>query len=67
MYNQDEKLKEILNSEKLDTTLAMNILINSIRANWDRFSTLDKYLIGRALKTIEYHAERKEDLVIKFK
>jgi len=67
MYDQNEKLKEIINSDKLDMSLTMNILINAVRTNWDKFSKLDKFLIGKALQTIQFYADRKEDIVIKFK
>jgi|LakMenEpi03Aug12_release.lakeMendotaPanAssembly.Ray.scaffolds.fasta_scaffold1356176_2 hypothetical protein len=67
MYDQNEKLKEIINSDKLDITLTMNILINAVKANWEKFNTVDKFLIGKSLQTIEYYFEKKEDIVIKFK
>ena len=35
--------------------------------NWDKFNTVDRFLISKALQTIEYYSDRKEDIVIKFK
>ena len=67
MYDQNEKLNEIIHQDKLDTTLTINILINAVKTNWDKFSKLDKFLIGKALQTIKHYADNKEDLVIKFK
>jgi hypothetical protein len=67
MYDQNEKLKEIINSDKLDITITMNILINAVKNNWDKFNTVDRFLISKALQTIEYYSDRKEDIVIKFK
>lgn len=67
MYDQNEKLKEIINSDKLDITITMNILINAVKANWDKFSTVDRFLISKALQTIQFYSDRKEDIVIKFK
>ena len=42
MYDQNQKLKEIINSEKIDMGLAMNILFNAISANWENFNKIDK-------------------------
>ena len=67
MYNQDEKLKEIVNSDRLDSTLTMNILINAAKSNWNNFNDVDRFLISKALQTIKYYADNKEDIVIKFK
>jgi hypothetical protein len=67
MYDQNEKLKEIINSDKLDITITMNILINAVKNNWDKFNTVDRFLISKALQTIQFYSDRKEDIVIKFK
>jgi len=67
MYDHDEKLKEIINSDKIDVGLAMNILFNSISVNWNNFSKVDQFLIGKAFQTIKYYADKKEDIVIPFK
>ena len=48
MYDQNEKLKEIINSDKLDITITMNILINAVKNNWDKFNTVDRFLISKA-------------------
>lgn len=66
MYDHDEKLLEILNSEKIDIRLAMNILFNAVSVNWNHFNKVDKFLIGKAFETIQYHADKKEDIVISF-
>lgn len=66
MYDHDEKLKEIINSEKIDMGLAMNILFNAISANWENFNKIDKFLIGKAFQSIQYYADKKEDIVITF-
>lgn len=67
MYDQNEKLNEIINADRLDTSLAINILINAVRCNWDKFNKLDKFIIGKALQTIKSYSDNKEDIVIKFK
>ena len=67
MYDQNQKLKEIINSDKLDITITMNILINAVKSNWDKFNTVDIFLISKALQTIQSYSDRKEDIVIKFK
>ena len=67
MYNQDEKLKEIVNSDRLDSTLSMNILINAAKSNWNNFNDVDRFLISKALQTIQHHAQNKEDFIVKFR
>ena len=67
MYDQNQKLKEIINSDKLDITITMNILINAVKSNWNKFNTVDRFLISKALQTIQSYSDRKEDIVIKFK
>jgi len=67
MYDQNQKLKEIINSDKLDITITMNILINAVKSNWNKFNTVDRFLISKALQTIQFYSDRKEDIVIKFK
>ena len=67
MFDGNEKLIEIINSEKIDTTHALNILINAVKSKWDQYNKVDKYLLGKVLETIEWHAERKKDFVVKLK
>jgi hypothetical protein len=67
MFDENEKIVEIINSEKIDTTHAFNILINAVRGKWDQYNKVDKFLIGKVLETIEWHAENKQDFVVKFK
>lgn len=45
----------------------MNILINAVRSNWNSFNKTDRFLLSKVFETIEYHANNKEDIVIKFK
>ena len=45
----------------------MNILINAVKSNWNKFNTVDRFLISKALQTIQFYSDRKEDIVIKFK
>lgn len=66
MFDQNEKFNEILYSDKLDTTLVMNILINAVRVNWNQFSKVDQFLIGKSLQTIQEYAGKGEDMIIKF-
>lgn len=67
MFDRNEKLKEIINSDRLENHFALNILINSVRINWNKFNKVDKFLIGKALQTIQSYADKKEDFTIKFK
>ena len=65
MFNQQDKLTEILQSDRLELTLSLNIIINAAKANWDSLSKLDQYLLGRALETLQSYSDKKEDIVIK--
>ena len=44
----------------------MNILINAVRVNWNQFSKVDQFLIGKSLQTIQEYAGKGEDMIIKF-
>lgn len=66
MFDSKEKLKEVIDSEKLEVTFALNLLINAALSNWSNLSKVDKYLLGKALETIKYYSDRKEDIVINF-
>lgn len=66
MYDHNQKFSEIVNSDRIEIELAMNILINAVASNWDNYSSADKYLIGRVFETFQYHYDHKLDLTIKF-
>jgi hypothetical protein len=66
MFDSKEKLKEVIDSDKLEVTFALNLLINAALSNWSNLSKVDKYLLGKALETIKYYSDRKEDIVINF-
>ena len=63
----DNRINEIVNSERIDIETSMNILINAVQNKYDEFSDIDKYLIGKSLSTFLSHYKSKEDIVIKFK
>lgn len=60
------KINDAIESERLDLTTSINILINAVQANYDSFSELDKFLISKSLSTFKSYADSKEDIVIKF-
>ncbi len=66
MFDHDSKLREVISSEKLESELVLNILINAISKNYNQFDNLDKYLIGKAIQTIEYHKTHNQDFSIEF-
>ena len=66
MFDSNEKLNEVIQSDRLDIEFALNILINAAKSNWGSFSKVDKFLLGKALDTIQSYADNKEDIVIKF-
>lgn len=52
MDNNDEKdlLKELVESESIEPTVALNILINAVQSVFDKedcFNDLDKFLISK--------------------
>jgi predicted nucleotidyltransferase len=68
--NKDfEELKELVNSDKLDATTSMNILINAVQASYDKdhFNDLDRYLILKSLNCFKELVELGEDFYIKVK
>jgi hypothetical protein len=62
----NNRINEIVNSERIDIETSMNILINAVQEKYDEFSDIDKYLIGKSLSTFLSYYESKEDIVIKF-
>lgn len=60
------RINDAIESERLDLTTSLNILINAVQVNYDSFSELDKFLICKSLSTFKYYAESKQDIVIKF-
>jgi len=62
-----DEINEILKSETLDSTTAMNILINAVQVSYDKehFNDLDRYLIVKALTTFKLIADKQEDIIIK--
>jgi hypothetical protein len=60
------KMDEIIDSERIDIETALNILINAVQEKYDKFSDIDKYLIGKSLSTFRSYYESKEDIIIKF-
>ena len=67
MFNHQSKLEELINSEKIESPeLLMNILINAVGKNYAMFDDLDKYLIGRAIQTLQWYKDNNQDFNIKF-
>lgn len=62
-----DEINDLLKAEKLDTTTAMNILINAVQVSYDKehFNDLDRYLIAKSLTTFKDLADNQEDIVIK--
>ena len=62
-----DEINELIKAETLDTTTAMNILVNAVQVSYDKphFNDLDKYLIVKALTTFKLIADKQEDIVIK--
>lgn len=66
---QMREAQEILDADKIEPTIALNILLGAVNASYDKdhFNDLDRALIGKALITFKDLAEAGEDFVIKVK
>lgn len=62
----ENNVENIINSERIDIELSLNILINAVQSKYDEFNDIDKYLIGKSLSTFLSYYKSKEDIVIKF-
>jgi hypothetical protein len=62
-----DEINELINSEKLDVTTSMNILINAVQVSFDKdhFNDLDRYLIAKALNCFKEFVDSGEDFTIK--
>lgn len=68
MQMQMEEIKEILNTPVINTTMALNIIINAVQVcydNADIFNDLDRALIAKALESFREQVSKNEDFVIK--
>lgn len=61
-----DEINEIIQAEKLDTTTAMNILINAVQVSYDKehFNDLDRFLINKALTCFKSYVDSGENIVI---
>jgi hypothetical protein len=64
-----DEINELIKAEKLDTTTAMNILINAVQVSYDKehFNDLDRYLIAKALTCFKDYVDAGEDFTINVK
>lgn len=62
-----DEINELINTEKLDPTTSMNILINAVQVSYDKehFNDLDRYLIAKALTCFKEFVDSGEDFTIK--
>jgi len=69
---QSDKLKEIteiLNSDKIEPTIALNILISAIQSSFDKshFNDLDRALISKALDCFKEKLDLGKNFMIRVK
>jgi hypothetical protein len=64
-----KEIEEIVKSEKIEPTTALNILINAIQVTFDSedFNELDKYLIVKSLNCFKEYVDAGENFMIKVK
>ena len=68
IQKQMEEIKEILNTPVINTTMALNIIINAVQVcydNSDIFNDLDRALIAKALESFKEQVKKNEDFTIK--
>lgn len=68
MQQQMDEIKQILDTPVIDTTMALNIIINAVQVcydNADIFNELDKALIAKALGSFQEQVKKGEDFTIK--
>lgn len=68
--NYQQKIKEIediVNAEKIEPTIALNILVNAVQVTFESeyFNDLDKFLIAKALTCFKSYIDAGEDFTIK--
>ena len=68
MKEQMAEINEILNTPVIDTTMALNIIINAVQVCYEGskiFNDLDKALIAKALGSFQEQVKKGEDFTIK--
>ena len=62
-----DEINDLIKAESLDTTTAMNIIINAVQVSYDKehFNDLDRYLIAKSLTSFKELSDKGEDIVIK--
>lgn len=62
-----DEIKSLVESESLDPTTSMNILINAVQLAFDSelFNDLDRYLIAKSLSCFKTHVDKGEDIILK--
>ncbi|NBO22481.1 hypothetical protein EBU94_03950 [bacterium] len=65
---QNEVL-EILNTEYVEPTVAVNILINAVQASFehDCYTDTDRQLIAKSLQSLKRQIDLGEDFIVKVK
>lgn len=67
MAEQMDAINKIINTEIVDTTTALNILINVAQITFESelLNDLDRHLIGKAFASIQNSIDTNNDFVIK--
>ena len=67
--NHHQQLDDLIKSENIDPTIAMNILINAVQVSYDKshFNALDRLLISKAINCFKHKIESGENFTIKVK
>ena len=68
MQQQMDEIKQILDTPVIDTTMALNIIINAVQVCYENstiFNELDKALITKALNSFQEQVKKGEDFLIK--
>ena len=68
MQQQMDEINKILNTPIIDTTMALNIIINAVQICYEKsdiFNDLDKALIAKALNSFQEKIKLGNDFLIK--
>lgn len=62
-----QEVLELLNTEYLEPTVAVNILINAVQTSFDHdcFTDTDRQLIVKSLQSLKRQIDLNEDFVVK--
>ena len=67
MQARIDEINQILSSDTMEPTVAINIIISAVQASFDKdhFTEIDRVLISKALNCLKSKVDAGEDIIIK--